>query len=110
MTELERTAIGPLTVEQCSDLDFEDVQSVQQALWNPLELLDNVETMAVTAAQIVELGCGREIELDAQQQSGLESNEVFAVNTQGHLVAILSSDEPVTNVTLRMRPIRVFDC
>jgi tRNA pseudouridine55 synthase len=109
MTELERTAIGRLTVEQCSELDFEDVQSVQQALRNPLELLDNVETMAVTAAQIVELGCGREIELDVQQQSGLESNEVFAVNAQGRLVAILSSGEPVTAGLMRMRPIRVFD-
>jgi tRNA U55 pseudouridine synthase TruB len=110
MTELERTAIGRLTVEQCSELDFEDVQSVQQALRNPLELLDNVETMAVTAAQIVELGCGREIELDVQQQSGLESNEVFAVNAQGRLVAILSSGEPATAGLMRMRPIRVFDC
>ena len=104
----ERLECGAVMTE-CSELDFEDVQSVQQALRNPLELLDNVETMAVTAAQIVELGCGREIELDVQQQSGLESNEVFAVNAQGRLVAILSSGEPVTAGLMRMRPIRVFD-
>jgi hypothetical protein len=75
-----------------------------------LELLDNVETMAVTAAQIVELGCGREIELDAQQQSDIESNEVFAVNAQGRLVAILSPVEHAAiGGVMRMRPIRVFD-
>ena len=66
--------------------------------------------MAVTAAQIVELGYGREIELDVQQQSGLESNEVFAVNAQGRLVAILMSGEPASGGLMRMRPIRLFDC
>ena len=110
MTELERTAIGSLTVEQCSELDFADVQSVQQALRNPLELLNNVETMPVTTAQIGELGFGREIELDAQQQGQLESHEVFAVNANGRLVAILSPVETAAVGMVRMRPIRVFDC
>jgi tRNA pseudouridine55 synthase len=110
MTELERTAIGSLTVEQCSELDFEDVQSVQQTLRNPLELLDNVETMAVTTAQIDELGFGREIELNAQQCGPSASHEVFAVNTHGHLVAILSPAETDAFGMIRMRPIRVFDC
>ena len=110
MTELERTAIGSLTVEQCSELDFVDRQSVQQASRNPLELLDNVETMAVTTAQIGELGFGREIELDAQQHGRLESHEVFAVNAQGRLVAILSPTKTDAVGMMRMRPIRVFDC
>jgi len=110
MTELERTAIGSLTVEQCSELDFVDRQSVQQASRNPLELLDNVETMAVTTAQIGELGFGREIELDAQQYGRLESHEVFAVNAQGRLVAILSPAKTDAVGMMRMRPIRVFDC
>jgi tRNA U55 pseudouridine synthase TruB len=110
MTELERTAIGSLTVEQCSELDFVDRQSVQQASRNPLELLDNVETMAVTTAQIGELGFGREIELDAQQHGRLESHEVFAVNAQGRLVAILSPAKTAAVGMMRMRPIRVFDC
>jgi tRNA pseudouridine55 synthase len=110
MTELERTAIGSLTVEQCSELDFVDLQSVQQAMRNPLELLDNVETMAVTTAQIGELGFGREIALDAQQHGRLESHEVFAVNAQGRLVAILSPAKTDAVGMMHMRPIRVFDC
>jgi len=110
MTELERTAIGSLTVEQCHELNFTDVQSVQQASRNPLELLDNVETMAVTTAQIGELGFGREIELDAQQHGRLVSQEVFAVNAQGRLVAILSPAETDVAGMMHMRPIRVFDC
>ena len=110
MTELERTAIGSLTVEQCCELDFADVQSVHQALCNPLELLNNVETMAVTTAQIGELGFGREIELEAQQHGRLVSHEVFAVNAHGRLVAILSPAETGSFGMMRMRPIRVFDC
>ena len=110
MTELERTAIGSLMVEQCRELDFADLQSVQQALRNPLELLDNVETMALTTAQIGELGFGREIELDAQQHDRLASHEVFAVNANGRLVAILSPAETDTVGIIRMRPIRVFGC
>ena len=110
MTELERTAIGSLTVEQCCELDFSDLQSVQQALRNPLELLDNVETMVVTTAQIDELGFGREIELEVQQCARLASHEVFAVNANGRLVAILSPVETDTVGIMRMRPIRVFDC
>jgi hypothetical protein len=83
---------------------------VQQALRNPLELLDNVETVAVTTAQIDELGFGREIELDAQQHGRLASHEVFAVNAHGRLVAILSPAETAAVGMMRMRPIRVFDC
>ena len=83
---------------------------MQQASRNPLELLDNVETMAVTTAQIGELGFGREIELDAQQHDRLASHEVFAVNANGRLVAILSPAETDTVGIIRMRPIRVFGC
>lgn len=108
MTELKRTAIGSLMVEQCSELDFPDLQSVQQALRNPLELLDNVETITVTTAQIEELGFGREIELDAQQHDCLGSDEVFAVNAHGRLVAILSPAQTDAVGIMRMRPIRVF--
>ena len=108
MTELKRTAIGSLMVEQCSELDFPDLQSVQQALRNPLELLDNVETITVTTVQIEELGFGREIELDAQQYDCLGSDEVFAVNAHGRLVAILSPAQTDAVGIMRMRPIRVF--
>jgi tRNA pseudouridine55 synthase len=93
MTALERTAIGPFTVESAIRLD--DVSaSWQNHLSPPAQLMGSAPRITITAAELNEVRHGRDIATPPEALQLASDAKIAAFDASGNLVAILRPHGP----------------
>jgi tRNA pseudouridine55 synthase len=93
MTALERTAVGPFTLD--SAIRFDDVNAAwQDHLLPPAQLMGSLPRVTITAAQLTDVRHGRDIAAPPETLQLAADVRIAAFDALGDLVAILRRHGP----------------
>jgi tRNA pseudouridine55 synthase len=85
MSALERTAIGPFTVDAACDVDAITADSIESQLMSPVAVLTNLPQIQLSDAEVEEVRNGRPIVRELLH----DKPEIAAFDGTGRLIAIM---------------------